>query len=199
VCSSPLPSINQSTLCVPCSPGYESSSGGQQTSCITCAAGKYKGEDDNDCVQCPPGTESKVVGATVSVVCLACSVGKYNPQPGSTCRPCPPSMSCPPYSTNPIPYVNLSGYRRLQVPALQPASKLRVIPASVWYSSGHSLPPPLAFLPLVARMPPHDIGFNTTSHTCAPNWMLFSNGPDGGVFFGCCRNTVVHQEAVVGV
>eukprot|EP01063_Lacrimia_lanifica_P012950 TRINITY_DN19645_c0_g1_i1.p1 TRINITY_DN19645_c0_g1~~TRINITY_DN19645_c0_g1_i1.p1 ORF type:complete len:3182 (+),score=843.55 TRINITY_DN19645_c0_g1_i1:90-9635(+) len=81
--------------CYPCPDGHAS----DPYDCTSCAAGSYKSDDGDACLECPPGTYVGTPFSDSLAACIECPAGKELPAGGGTseteCSDCQPGSYAP--------------------------------------------------------------------------------------------------------
>ena len=73
--------------CFECELGYDTQNVTAALGCTECKVNYYRGETNDVCQVCAPGTSTN--GETASSECQKCPVGQFTTGPGSDCEGCP--------------------------------------------------------------------------------------------------------------
>jgi hypothetical protein len=95
------PAATPEVPCKPCAAGKFLTATTTTDTCQVCVAGKYAGDGQAECRNCPAGKYGEIIGSSAETSCTACGTGKYGIDTGqSSCLACPPYSNSPTGSTS---------------------------------------------------------------------------------------------------
>ena len=104
-----------------------------EPACTPCPMGYIN--QNSQCVPCPPGTYSTLIGSITYFQCTHCAFGTYNSKSGQTyCIDCPARQYCPIGATSPIEQAVVQVYQSIQPSAYAGKStEISNLVSELWY------------------------------------------------------------------